>query len=128
MPKGRAPLEAGALAEVGQQVGNPLWKAELMGVFIKASSGCCIRRTGLTGAMTAVLRGASVETELSLASIMAPLESESVEASVESAPLEKVVVGTGASLERTEVLAIWTGGPSKSDSVEGEAPPLELTC
>ena len=95
MPKGRAPLEAGALAEVGQQVGNPMWKAELMGVFIKASSssGCCIRRTGLTGAMTAVLRGASVETELSLASIMAPLESESVEASVESAPLETVMVG-----------------------------------
>ena len=107
------------MPEVEQQVRAPLRMAELMGAPNGVSSECC-SRTSVNG-----VAGASLET---VVTTRAPLERESVETSVESAPLETVMVGTGASLEGTGVLAVWIRALSKGDTVEGEESPFELTC
>ena len=95
-------LETGAAAEVAKQVRARLKMAELMGVLIGATSGCCHRRTGLTEVPLIGVARASLETAMST---RFPLESDSVEASSEAAPLETTRVGTAVSLEGTEALA-----------------------
>ncbi len=86
-----------------------------------------MRRSGLTMALLIGAARTSLETVVSTG---APLESDSVEASLESAPLETVRAGTAMVLEGTDAL-VRAGALSKplhSESVEARAAPLELAC